>query len=125
MTRSFLIAPFALLLSVPLGAQPGPVADVAINLSSFRIMPAVIHLTAGTPVRLVVTNDANARHDFTAPDFFAKSSTLSGAIGGGKLDLPAHGTTSVTVVPTKGSYKAWCTHFGHRLMGMNAMIVVD
>ena len=50
---------------------------------------------------------------------------LLGAIGDGKLDLPAHGTTSVTVVPTKGSYKAWCTHFGHRLTGMSATIVVD
>ena len=123
MARTLLPALAALPL---LAAQaPAPLAEVPIALSSYRIEPKLIHLSAGVPVRLTFTNASTKGHDFSAPGFFARASQLSGEVPRGEIDLAGHGTTAITLVPARGTYKAWCGHFGHKLLGMTATIVVE
>ena len=117
------IALSAIFLSAAATAQP--VATVPITLSSFNIAPAAIHLVAGQRVRLVFTNASGGSHDFTAPAFFSRASDVSGPIESGEVDLAGHQSVTVTLTPARGTYKAKCTHFGHKLMGMSAVIVVD
>ena len=112
-----------LLVASPAAAQP--LKGVAINLSNFNIAPATIHLAAGQPVRLVFTNGSGGGHDFTAPDFFARSSGVSGPVAHGEVELAGHATATVTLTPARGTYKAKCTHFAHKMMGMSATIIVD
>ena len=112
-----------LLITSPAAAQP--MKSVAVTLSNFNIAPATIHLAAGQPVRLVFTNASGGGHDFTAPDFFARASVVSGPVAHGEVDLAGHATATVTLTPARGSYKAKCTHFAHKMMGMSATIVVD
>ena len=127
MTRSLIsmIVIPALAIAVPANAQAPAAATVSITLSNFHITPAMIHLAAGQPVRLVFTNASGSSHDFTAPAFFAHAAGLTGPVERGEVDLPAHAVASVTLTPARGTYKAKCTHFGHKLMGMGATIVVD
>ncbi len=125
MTRSplsIMLAP-AIAFAVPAAAQGS--ATVAIALSNFNIAPATIHLAAGQPVRLVFTNASGSSHDFTAPEFFAHATAVSGPVERGEVDLPGHASASVTLTPVPGTYKAKCTHFGHKMMGMRATIIVD
>ncbi|MFN2472567.1 MAG: cupredoxin domain-containing protein [Sphingomicrobium sp.] len=112
------------LLTTPAAAQDGT-PTVPIALSSFHIAPATIHLAAGRPVRLAFTNDSGSGHDFTAPGFFAASKIVAGSAPEGEVELRGHAATSVTLVPTRGTWRAHCSHFGHKLLGMSATIVVD
>jgi len=115
------IAP-ALFSSAPLAAQP---AAMTIQLSSFRIVPAPIHLRAGRPVTLTFVNVSGGGHDFTARDFFAHARITAGAAPGGKIELRGSQSRSVTLVPQAGTYTAHCGHFLHTQMGMQATILVD
>ena len=110
---------------LPAAAAAQPVATVPINLSSFNIAPAAIHLVAGQQVRLVFTNASGGSHDFTAPAFFARASDVSGPVDRGEVELAGHQSTTVTLTPARGTYKAKCSHFAHKMMGMSAVIVVD
>ncbi|MEO5640636.1 MAG: cupredoxin domain-containing protein [Sphingomicrobium sp.] len=123
MTRFPLLLLLALANTAPAAAQAP--ASVPITLSSFRIAPSTIHLAAGQPVRLLFTNGSGSSHDFTAPAFFGRAGLLSGPVARGEVDLPGHSSAIVILTPARGIYKAKCTHFGHKLMGMSATIVVD
>lgn len=125
MPRLILALPLLLALAAPAASQNGAPPTVSIALSSFHIAPSTIHLVAGQPVRLTFSNESGSGHDFTAPSFFATAKLLSGAVPGGEIELPAHGSTSITLVPAKGTYQAHCSHFGHKLLGMKATVVVD
>ena len=121
-----MLAPAIAIAAAAIAAAPAQApATVPITLLNFSIAPATIHLAAGRPVRLVFTNASGSSHDFTAPAFFAHAAALAGPVEGGEVDLPAHATASVTLTPTLGLYKARCTHFGHKLVGMSATIIVD
>ena len=120
---------FALLpmlaIAAPAQGQPTAVPTVTIVETNFHIEPGVIHLVANRPVRLVFSNRSGSAHDFSAPDFFA-SAQGSGEPGRrGKVEVRANGEAVVTLVPARGNYRAKCTHFGHRMMGMSATIIVD
>jgi len=123
MTRSPLLALLAVTIAAPATAQAP--ATVPITLSNFRIAPSMIHLAAGQPVRLVFTNFSGSSHDFTAPAFFGRAGALSGPAERGEVDLPGHSSATIILTPARGVYKARCTHFGHKMMGMSATIVVD
>jgi plastocyanin len=125
MTRSLLsmmLAP-AIAFAVPTAAQ-GP-APVTVALSNFHIAPATIRLAAGRPVRLVFTNASGSSHNFTAPEFFAHATVVTGPVEHGEVELPGHTSASVTLTPARGTYKAKCAHFGHKMMGMSATIIID
>jgi plastocyanin len=125
MKRSLLLTMLAPAIAIAASATAQAPATVPITLSNFRIAPATIHLAAGQPVRLVFTHASGSSHDFTAPAFFAHSAALAGPVERGDVDLPAHAAVSVTLTPARGLYKAKCTHFGHKIMGMSATIIVD
>jgi plastocyanin len=116
------------LLVVALSAAPAsaqPITSVAITLSNFNIAPAIIRLPAGQMVRLVFTNASGGGHDFTAPAFFEHARGVSGPVTRGEVELAGHATATVTLTSARGTYKAKCTHFAHKMMGMSATIVVD
>ena len=113
------------LLAAGAAASAQPVATVPITVTSFHIAPGAIHLVAGRPVRLVFTNASGAGHDFTAPAFFARASGVAGPVDHGEVELGGHQSATITLTPARGTYKAKCSHFGHKLLGMSATIVVD
>ena len=117
-------APALLALSIagPLSAQA---PTQVIQLANFRYTPASIHLSAGRPVTLTFANTANGGHDFTAKEFFAASRITAGAAPNGKIELKAHETKSITLVPAAGTYPAHCSHFLHASFGMTGQIVVN
>jgi plastocyanin len=117
----------AVLAMVPAQAQDAAPAKVEIMLANFSFTPASIHLAAGKPVTLHFVNAGSGGHNFAAPEFF-KAATISagaGAVKDGKVELEKGAAADVTLTPTKGSYKAKCTHFLHAGMGMTGEIVVD
>lgn len=117
---------FVLVAAMPAApAVAAAPANVAITLSSYQFSPKVIRLAAGAPVRLTFTNVGGKGHDFTAPGFFARSTIRSGSARGGEIDLPAHATAAMTLVPARGTFRFWCGHFGHKQLGMSGTIIVD
>ena len=112
----------ALMLSYRAAAQT-PVQTI--SMWSFDFSPRPIHLAAGRPVILTFVNRSGSGHDFTAKDFFAKSQITAGAAPSGKIELGAHQSKSITLIPHAGTYKAYCGHFLHRQFGMEDAIVVN
>ncbi len=123
LTFSRLAVPAALSLLLPLPAAAQP-AQVVIQLANFSLAPKPIELAAGKPVTLTFENRAGSGHDFTAKEFFAASAITAGAVPGGKVELAAHETKTITLVPRAGTHDAHCSHFLHASMGMTDQIVV-
>ena len=116
------VAALSLALITPAAAQP---AVVTVALWNFNFSPKPIHLAAGKPVTLTFVNRSGGGHDFTAKKFFASARILSGSAPGGEIELAGNQTRSITLVPTAGTYNAHCSHFLHKQMGMQDLIVVD
>ena len=116
------VAALALALGSAAGAQP---ASRTIDLANFSFSPNPIRLAAGQPVTLTFVNRSGGSHDFTAKKFFASSRIVAGSAPDGEIDLAGHQTRSITLVPAAGTYNAHCSHFMHKQMGMQDLIVVD
>jgi plastocyanin len=110
------------LVAAPVGAQP---AAVTIDVQNFSFAPTPLHLRAGQPVTLTFVNRSGSGHDFTAARFFANARILAGGAPDGEVELAPHQTRTITLVPTAGTYKAHCSHFLHKQMGMSDVIVVN
>ena len=115
-------AALALAFTTSAAAQP---VTLTIAVSSFNFAPKPIHLAAGKPITLTFVNHSGGGHDFTAKRFFASSRILSGAAPNGEIELAGNQTRSITLVPAAGTYDAHCSHFLHKQMGMQDLIVVD
>jgi plastocyanin len=115
-------AALSFLLASPAPAQR---AQMLIKVWSFGFAPHPIHLAAGRPVTLTFANQSGSSHDFTAHGFFEHSTITAGAAPDGEIELGPHETRTVTLVPRAGTYQAHCSHFLHKQMGMNDIIVVD
>ena len=115
-------AALSLTLFAPAAAQP---AQLRIDVWSFGFAPRPIHLRAGQPVTLTFVNRSGSSHDFSAPAFFANARILSGSPEDGEVDLPGHAVRTITLVPRAGNYRAHCSHFMHKQMGMQDAILVD
>ena len=113
----------ALLLAAPAASQQP--AQMVVQVWSFGFAPHPIHLAAGRPVTLTFVNRSGSSHDFSAAGFFRSSRVTAGSAPDGEIDLGPNQTRSVTLVPARGTYKAHCSHFLHKQMGMNDLIVVD
>jgi len=115
------------LLSIATVAPAATAADapgrLTINVSSYSFIPNPIQLAAGKPVTLTIVNQSGKGHDFTAKEFFAASTITKGAAPGGKVELAAHETKSITLTPRAGNYPVHCSHFLHASMGMKAEII--
>jgi len=110
------------LFAAPAAAQP---AQVVIQVWSFGFGPQPIRLAAGKPVTLTFANQSGSSHDFVAPGFFQHARIVAGAAPMGMIDLKPHETRTVTLIPAAGTYQAHCSHFLHKQMGMQDVIIVD
>jgi len=108
-------------LSPAAAQQP---AQFVVQVWSFGFAPAPIHLAAGRPVTLTFVNRSGSGHDFTAPAFFQHARIIAGTASNGEVDLGAHETRTITLIPAAGTYHAHCSHFLHKQMGMDDLIVV-
>ena len=115
-------AALSLILAAPAPAQS---AQVTVQVYSFGFAPKPLRLAAGRPVTLTFVNQSGSSHDFSAKTFFATSRITSGSAPDGEIDLDAHQTKTITLVPRAGTYHAHCSHFMHAPMGMTDLIVVE
>ena len=122
--RSILLIALASTLAVTASAQTAPPVET-ITLYSFGYAPTAIRLRADEPVTLNFTNRSVSAHDFTAAAFFARARILSGRVAGGEIELRGGQSTSVTLVPARGTYPVHCGHFLHKQFGMRGTIVVS
>ncbi len=118
-------AAFAASSSPAAGPAASPPAALTIDVASYSFAPKPIQLAAGKPVTLTFANHSGSSHDFTAKEFFAASTLVSGTAPGGRIDLPGRVTKSITLVPRAGTYTAHCSHFLHASMGMTDQIIVQ
>ena len=112
----------------PAVAQFGGATEQRVALSSFDFTPHELHLRAGRPTTLVLTNVASGGHDFSAPEFFAAARVEAGdaaLIDDGEIEVPGKSTRTVHLVPAAGSYRLTCTHTLHAAFGMKGTIVVE
>ena len=71
---------FAFLLAAPALAAAQSPRTVEVRLSSFDFTPNEIRLRAGEPVTLHLVNNGRGGHNFSAPQFFAAASGVSGPV---------------------------------------------
>jgi plastocyanin len=116
------MAVLSLSIGAPAAALP---AAQTIMVWSYGFFPHPIHLAAGHRVTLYFVNRSGSGHDFTAGQFFANSTIVSGDARDGEVELGPHETKAVTLIPRAGTYAAHCSHFFHKQMGMSDEIVVD
>ncbi|MDQ0834319.1 nitrite reductase (NO-forming) [Streptomyces achromogenes] len=94
------------------GAGTGTTRTVSVTLFDMRIHPAWIEVTAGTALKLKVTNTDAQRHDLKVED-------------GPTTPMLAKGhTRTLDLGPVTKNREAWCTLPGHRAAGMTMDIVV-
>jgi plastocyanin len=122
MIRAAAVAALSLGLATTAPAQP---ARLVVQVYSYGFAPHPIHLRAGQPVTLSFVNQSGSGHDFTAKSFFANSTITAGAAPDGEIELAPHQTRTITLVPRAGAYKAHCSHFFHKQLGMSDQILVD
>jgi plastocyanin len=122
MFRLAAAAALSFALAGPAPAQP---AGQTIVVWSYNFSPKPLHLVAGRPVTLTFVNRSGSGHDFTAPRFFASARILSGAAPDGEIELRPYGSQTIRLIPAAGVYKAHCSHFFHKQLGMTDRIIVD
>lgn len=119
---------FALLLTLPTAAFAQPAAaprTVEVRLSNFDFTPSAIALAAGRPVILHLVNTGGGGHNFSAPQFFAAATNVSGPVRRGTVEVPGHRSVDIRLTPARGSYRLKCTHTLHSAFGMNGQITVE
>lgn len=130
MSRLLIVAAAGLLSSSALAQEPdwSRATQLTVTLSSFDFAPSTIHLRAGQPVVLHLVNDSGGGHNFSAPQFFAAAAIRpqeQGLVYKGAIELTAHQTKAIALVPRAGTYKLRCTHTMHSMFGMTGEIVVE
>ena len=114
----------ALLAPLPASAQEAP-RTVEVRLSSFAFNPRAIALTAGRPVILHLVNSGGGGHNFSAPQFFAAATGVSGPVNNGTVEVRGHQSVDIRLTPSRGSYRLRCTHTMHTTFGMTGTITVE
>jgi uncharacterized cupredoxin-like copper-binding protein len=100
---------------------------VEVVLDSFAFEPRTVSLAADRPVVLVLVNNANGGHNFSAPGFFAAAQIAASdasVITDGEVEVAPGGRVELRLIPAAGGYDLDCTHFGHSALGMSGSIVV-
>jgi len=114
------------LLTVPTLAAAQPAGrTVEVRLSSFDFAPSQIRLRAGEPVTLHLVNTGRGGHNFSAPQFFAAASGVSGPVRDGAVEVGSHASADVRLTPARGQYRLRCTHSLHTAFGMTGTITVE
>jgi plastocyanin len=120
----------ALALTAPLPALAQDVPATApqtveVRLSSFSFEPRALGLTAGRPIILHLVNTSGGGHNFSAPQFFAASTGVSGPVNEGVVEVPGHQSVDIALTPSPGTYQLRCTHRLHTSLGMRGTITVE
>ena len=115
----------ALLAPLPAFAQTPAPQTVEVRLSSFAFSPEAIALTAGRPVILHLVNSGGGGHNFSAPQFFAAATNVSGPVNEGTVEVRGHQSVDITLTPSRGTYRLRCTHTMHSTFGMHGTITVE
>jgi uncharacterized cupredoxin-like copper-binding protein len=122
----FIILPLALMASSSVSGQAPALIEV--HLSNFRFTPRTLVFDHGRPYTLRIVNRAGGGHDFTAPEFFARSNIAAGSRGlveGGEVEVPPGQVREIRLVaPPAGPYKLKCSHTFHKFFGMSGTIIV-
>ena len=120
---------FALALVAPLPAlaqdAPASPQTIEVRLSNFSFTPSTIALTAGRPVILHLVNSGGGGHNFSAPQFFAAATGVSGPVNDGTVEVRGHQSVDIRLTPSRGSYRLRCTHTRHSTFGMTGTITVE
>ena len=123
--RAVLFA-LAMIAPLPALAQDAPAPrTVEVRLSNFSFTPEAIALAAGRPVTLHLVNTGGGGHNFSAPEFFAAASDVSGPVEEGEVEVPGHQGVDIRLTPARGSYRLRCTHSLHTAFGMRGTISVE
>ena len=105
-------------------AATKPTTVVPVALYSYGYAPDPIVLRAGRPVTMVFTNRSDDRHEFKAKAFFRAAQIVSGSAHEGEIHLRPRQSTSITLIPARGSYRVHCSHFLHTQFGMETTLYV-
>ncbi len=108
---------------------------VTITLNEHSYTPSRITFKAGKAYKLVLKNEGEKAHYFTAPEFYMAISTRKvEAPKQGEIKAPhllalevmANGTLELFFVPViKGNYTAYCTIEDHRKQGMEGALQIE
>jgi plastocyanin len=126
-----LLALLALLAAAPAAAQEPEwrtAREVEILLRPFAYEPRTIHLQAGQPVKLRLLNQGQASFSLSAGDFFRRARVRSGdadAVADGHIRLAPGEVRTIALVPAPGRYGMHSGNLIHRILGMNARIIVE
>lgn len=102
-------------------------ATAIVQMANFRFTPSQIELKANTRLVLRLRNESGTAHSFSAPEFFAAAHVDAGSaalVRAGRIEVPAHQTVDVELVPVAGRYPLKCSHTFHSFFGMRGIIVV-
>jgi plastocyanin len=126
-----LLLSLLLLLAGPVAAQEPEwrtAPEYEVLLQPYAYEPDPIRLEAGRPVKLRFVNQGQATFSFVARGFFRAARVRSGdadAVRNGVLRLAPGERRTIALVPAPGRYRARSNNLFHRLLGMNAVIVVE
>lgn len=122
----------ALLAAAPVGAQRAPewrtAPEADILLRPFGYEPRIIRLRAGEAVKLRFVNNGRTALGFSAAGFFAAARIRQSdrrLLRGGSVHLDPGERVTIALVPAAGRYRARGRNLAHRLLGMNALILVE
>lgn len=118
-----IVAAAAIVVSASSAAKKATTV-VPLILYSYGYAPEPIVLKAGRPVTMVFSNRSGDLHEFKARDFFRSARILGGDPHNGEIHLKPGQSTSVTLIPTQGSYRVHCSEFLHTQFGMKTSIYV-
>ena len=119
----------ATLMIAPAAARDsGKAAEQPVDLVDYRFEPGTIHLTAGKPVVLRLTNSARQAHEFAAPGFFTaatiRPSDAKSINKEGEAEVAPGQHVDIALVPKAGTYHLQCNKPGHAALGMRGTIIV-
>lgn len=104
---------------------------VRVEMREFAFRPSTIRLTAGRPVRLILTNRGQIAHQFEAPALRRIPAVVSNgslrveAMGLDIVRLQPGGTATVELyLQTRGRFPFACTIEGHTEAGMVGIVEV-
>ncbi|HIJ82652.1 MAG: hypothetical protein HW380_1659 [Magnetococcales bacterium] len=108
---------------------------VTITIEEHSYTPNKIVFKAGKAYKLVLKNEGEKKHYFTAPEFYLAISTRKiEAPNQGEIKAPhvialevmPKGTLELYFVPvTKGNYTTYCTIEDHRKQGMEGVLQIE
>lgn len=124
-----LISLLALTLPTSASAQNfGGAQIVSVSLADYKFTPSTIHLSAGRPIILRLSNLADQPHEFAAPEFFAKAAIRPADAKKvnkeGEAELDPHKSVDIGLVPQTGTYHLQCNKPGHAQLGMQGTIII-